>query len=86
MSSFEKLILRIKKCDRSLRPDEIDKVLVKCGYTGRFPRSGSSHKTYRKKGCCPITIPQHRPIDPVYIDLIRSIIEEEEEQHGSERS
>lgn len=32
------------------------------------PRSGSSHYTFRKPGCQPITIPKHEPIKKVYVE------------------
>ena len=34
------------------------------------PRSGSSHYTFRKPGCQPITIPKHEPIKKVYVKSI----------------
>lgn len=41
------------------------------------PRSGSSHYTFRKQGCQPITIPRHEPIKKVYVELVRQIVESE---------
>lgn len=58
MSQFEKLILRIQTLDKNLRFDEIRKVLESFGYTMSGPSGGSSHKTFRKKDCYPITIPE----------------------------
>ena len=42
------------------------------------PRSGSSHYTFRKKGCMPITIPKHEPIKIVYVEMVKQIVESEE--------
>lgn len=42
------------------------------------PRGGSSHYTFRKKGCQPITIPKHEPIKKVYVEMVRKIVESEE--------
>ena len=42
-------------------------------------RSGSSHYTFRKIGCVPITIPKHEPIKRVYVEMVRQIVESEEE-------
>ena len=39
------------------------------------PRSGSSHYTFRKVGCCPITIPKHKTIKKVYVELVKEIVE-----------
>jgi hypothetical protein len=41
------------------------------------PRSGSSHYTFRKLGCQPITIPKHEPIKKVYIEMVKQIVESE---------
>lgn len=41
------------------------------------PRSGSSHYTFRKQGCMPITIPKHEPIKKVYVEMVRQIVESE---------
>lgn len=42
------------------------------------PRSGSSHYTFRKKDCMPITIPKHEPIKKVYVEIVKQIVESEE--------
>ena len=42
--------------------NELRKVLEFYGYKMTGPSSGSSHKTFRKSGCMPITIPHHDPI------------------------
>lgn len=36
---------------------------------------GSSHFTFRKPGCNPITIPKHEPIKKFHIKVIRDAIE-----------
>lgn len=45
------------------------------------PRSGSSHYTFRKSGCMPITIPKHEPIKKVYVEMVREIVESEAKNH-----
>ena len=45
------------------------------------PRSGSSHYTFRKPGCQPITIPKHKPIKKVYVEMVRNIVESEANRH-----
>lgn len=42
------------------------------------PRGGSSHYTFRKPGCQPITIPKHKPIKKVYVQMVKEIVESEE--------
>lgn len=61
----------------NLRFDELRKVLESYGYVMNTPRRGSSHYTFRKKGCQPITIPKHGPIKKVYVELVRQIVESE---------
>ncbi len=77
MSSWDKLLNKILSLDKNLRFDELRKVLEKYGYTMYAPRSGSSHYTFRKPGCSPITIPKHEPIKKVYVELVRDIVESE---------
>ena len=43
------------------------------------PRGGSSHYTFRKEGCMPITIPKYEPIKKVYEEMVRQIVEIEAE-------
>ena len=62
MSQFEKLLQRIRSLDKNMRFDELKKVLESYGYTMTGPAGGSSHKTFRKPGKYPITLPQHEPI------------------------
>ena len=59
MSKWDKLLKRISNLSKDLRFDELRKVLESYGYTMYSPRSGSSHYTFRKIGCQPITIPKH---------------------------
>ena len=66
MSKWDKLITRICNLSKDLRFDELRKVLESYGYEMNAPRSGSSHYTFRKSGCMPITIPKHEPIKKVY--------------------
>ena len=42
-------------------------------------KKGSSHYTFRKPGCQPITIPKHEPIKRVYVDMVRKVVESEVE-------
>ena len=77
MSQFEKLLQRIKSLSKDLRFDELRKVLEAYGYTMTTPRSGSSHYTFRKPGCAPITIPKHEPIKKVYVLMVKEAVESE---------
>ncbi len=84
MSQMDKLLLKIKSLDRNLRFKEIQKVLESLGYTMKGPSSGSSHKTFRKPGCFPITIPVHEPLKLIYILMVKEAIEKEEQEKQNE--
>ena len=77
MSKWDKLLEKICSLSRDLRFDELRRVLESYGYTINAPRSGSSHYTFRKSGCQPITIPKHEPIKKVYVEMVKQIVESE---------
>lgn len=77
MSRWDKLLQRILSLSKELRFDELRKVLESYGYRMDAPRGGSSHYTFRKKGCQPITIPKHEPIKKVYVEMVRDVVESE---------
>ncbi len=77
MSQWDKLLARIHSLSRDLRFDELRKVLESYGYEMHAPRGSSSHYTFRKPGCQPITIPKHEPIKKVYVELVRQVVESE---------
>ena len=77
MSRWDKLMERISSLAKDLRFDELRKVLESYGYVMNNPGSGSSHYTFRKEGCNPITIPKHEPIKKVYVEMVRRIVESE---------
>lgn len=81
MSQWDKLIGRILSLSKNMRFEELRKVLETYGYTMNAPKSGSSHYTFRKPGCKPITIPKHEPIKKVYVEMVRDIVESEEVNH-----
>ena len=77
MSKWDKLLEKICSLSRDLRFDELRRGLESYGYTMNAPRSGSSHYTFRKLGCQPITIPKHEPIKKVYVEMVKQIVESE---------
>ena len=81
MSQWDKLIRRITSLSKDLRFDELRKVLEDCGYSTHSPKGGSSHYTFRKPGCMPITIPKHEPIKKVYVEMVKRVVESEESNH-----
>ena len=60
-----------------MRFDELRRVLESYGYVMNAPRKGSSHFTFRKPGCQPITIPKHEPIKTVYVEMVKAVVESE---------
>ena len=77
MSKWDKLLTRICSLSKDLRFDELRKVMESYGYKMNAPRRGSSHYTFRKPGCQPITIPRHEPIKKVYVEMVKEIVESE---------
>ena len=77
MSKWDKLLTKIYTLSTDLRFNELRTVLESYGYEMNAPRSGSSHYTFRKTGCQPITIPKHEPIKKVYVEMVKQIVESE---------
>lgn len=74
LSQWDKLIEDILSKSPSLRFDDLAKALTRIGYTQNQPKGGSSHYTFRKKGCMPITIPKHGPLKRAYIELVAEAV------------
>ncbi len=83
MSQWEKLLNRIINLSGDLRFDELRKILEDYGYSVNQPRKGSSHYTFRKPGCAPITIPKHEPINKTYVEMVKAVIENESNSEES---
>ena len=84
MSQFKKLLVRIRSLDKDLRFEELEKVLNHYGYSAGVPRGGSSHRTFRKPNCNPITIPKNDPIKRTYVEMVKDVVESEvsDEENG----
>ena len=76
MSKWDKLLSRILSLSKDMRFDELKKVLESYGYEMNALRSGSSHYTFRKPGKNPITIPKHKSVKKIYVDMVREVVEE----------
>ena len=74
MSQWDKLVASILAESKNLRFEELAKALIKIGYTMEQPRGGSSHYTFRKAGCVPITIPKQNPMNKAYIELVADAV------------
>ena len=78
MSQWDKLIMRICSLSNDIRFDELKKILESYGYEMKGTSSGSSHFTFRKANHAPITIPKHEPIKKAYVQMVKAVIESEE--------
>ena len=76
MSRFDKLINNILKLDKNLRYDDLSKALQRIGYKLQQPSGGSSHVTFRKEGCAPVTLVKSSAtrIDIVYITIVKDAV------------
>ncbi len=81
MSQWDKLISKILNLAPNIRFEELKKILEAYGYEMTAPKGGSSHFTFRKMGCNPITIPKHKTIKKVYVEMVKEIIEGEIGDH-----
>jgi len=71
MSKLEKLLQRIKNNPKTVRFEELDKILRHRGYECSQPRGGSSHYTYRKAGSRSLTIPRKNPyVEECYVQVV----------------
>lgn len=77
MSKWDKLLQKICSLSKDIRFNELRKILESYGYQMSAPKSGSSHYTFRKQGCFPITIPKHEPIKKVYVEMVKQVVESE---------
>ena len=84
MSKWEKLLQKILSLSKDMRFDELRRVLESYDYEMNAPRSGSSHYTFRKAGCQPITLPKHEPIKKVYVQMVKEIVESEVQKHEND--
>ena len=85
MSQWDKLLGKVCSLSKDLRFEELRRILEFYGYEMRAPKGGSSHYTFRKPGCMPITIPKHEPIKKVYIQMVKEVVESEAINHDDDR-
>ena len=83
VTRWDKLLSRILSMDKDVRFEELRRVLEHYGYEMNVPSGGSSHYTFRKQGRSPITIPRHKTIKKVYVEMVRQVIEEENKDEDS---
>jgi len=69
VSKKEKLLRRLLGLPRDLRFEELERILLWCGYTR--DRTHGSHAIYIKAGCPTLTIPVRSPVKSY---LIRQVV------------
>ena len=78
MSQLEKLLERIRNNPKTVRFEELEKILTKAGYKSRQPARGSSHYTFFKAGKRILTIPKKYPfVKEVYVKQVIEALAEE---------
>lgn len=83
MSQWDKLIAEILSKSPNLRFEDLAKALAKIGYKENQPKGGSSHHTFRKPGCVPVTLPKKKPpMDKIYVELVANAVREYLTQGG----
>ena len=88
MWKWDKLLKRIYSLSKDFHFEELRKALESYGYQMNAPKGSSSHYTFRKAGCQPITISKHEPIKKVYVEyveMVKQIVESEERNHENTR-
>ena len=77
LSQWDKLIADILSKSPNLRFEDLAKALAKIGYQENQPKGGSSHHTFRKPGCVPVTLPKKKPpMDKIYVELVANAVRE----------
>ena len=74
MSKRKKLYQRILSKPKDLRFDELEKVILNCGYT--LNRVKGSHTIYTKPDHETLTIPRKTPVKSYLIDYVLNRIED----------
>lgn len=84
LSQFEKLLQRVINNPKTVRFEEVDKILIKDGFTRRQSRKGTSHYVYTK-GDKFITIPFHKPyIKKIYVERAIGLLSNDLEDDANE--
>ncbi len=82
MGQWDKLIADILALNPNLRFEELSKALCRVGYTMNQPKGGSSHYTFRKQGCMPVTLPKQSTMNKAYIELVAEAVQQYLDEEG----
>ena len=76
MSKLAKLYARMKNNPKTVRFNEVEKILEQSGFVGSFPGGGSSHKTFRHPSGLILTVPFRQPyVLEVYVKRAIELID-----------
>ena len=74
MSKKQKLLELLLSKPKDLRYDELDKILLACGYT--LDHVSGSHAIYTRPGLRALTIPRKTPVKSYLIEQVLDMIED----------
>jgi predicted RNA binding protein YcfA (HicA-like mRNA interferase family) len=84
MTKLDKLRKRIEQEPKTVRFEDLDRLLLASGFQVRQPGRGGSHYFY-SKGRVTVTVPRRRQqMPPVYVRLVLEAIGQAEEEVKSE--
>ena len=84
LSQFEKLLQRVINNAKTVRFEELDKILIKDGFTRRQSGKGTSHYVYTK-GDKFITVPFHKPyVKRIYVERAIALLNNNLEDNENE--
>ncbi|UEM22173.1 hypothetical protein JL100_005330 [Skermanella mucosa] len=78
MTRAEKIIARMHNNPRDWRIADLTALADRYGIDYRQP--GTSHVTFSYPGLTPLSVPAHKPIKPVYIQLFLELLQQIEDQ------
>ena len=73
MGTADKLLARMRCNPRDWRIEDVKTVADRLGIAYR--QQGTSHVTFRHPSSAKVTVPVHRPIQPIYIKLFLAMID-----------
>jgi hypothetical protein len=74
MSKAEKLYAQMRNHPLNWRIDDVYTLARHYGLTANRPGKGGSHVTFRAPDGKKVTVPDHKPIKPVYIKQLLALI------------
>lgn len=81
MSQLEKLLQRIMNNPKTVRFEELDKILIADGFSRRQSGKGTSHYVYTKKAKV-LVVPFNKPyVKQIYVELAMKSIDLEGNEH-----